>query len=110
MPAINQYSATPRELVELLIKAADVREGRWFLVANFGFSPGNFGATAAQLAPGVAVVLQGLGIQRELPGVAPEILVDAAKVKREVPEQDSEKPGAEPHAASKRAPRTKTST
>lgn len=98
MPEINQYMATPRELTELLIKSARIREGRWFLVANFGFAPGNFGSTPAQLAPGAAVIVQGIGIQREIPGIPPEIVVDASKLAHEV---------AEPSSASKRAGRAK---
>lgn len=66
MPEANQYMASPRELTELLLKSAGIREGRWFLVVNFGFAPGNYGPTPAQLAPGVAVVVQGVGVQREL--------------------------------------------
>jgi hypothetical protein len=83
MPEINQYMASPRELTELLLKSAGIREGRWFLVVNFGFAPGNYGPTPAQLAPGVAVVVQGVGIQREAPGVPAEILVDASKLTHE---------------------------
>lgn len=78
MPEINQYMASTKELTELLLRSAGIREGRWFLVVNFGFSPGNFGPVPAQLAPGVAVVVQGVGIQREAPGVPAEILVDAS--------------------------------
>jgi hypothetical protein len=85
MPEVNQYMVSPRELAELILKSANVREGRWFLVANFGFAPGNFGSSPAQLAPGVAVVLQGLGVQRETPElkIPPEIVVDAAKLHHE---------------------------
>jgi hypothetical protein len=98
MPEINQYMATPRELTELLIKSAGIRDGRWFLVATFGFAPGNFGPSPAQLAPGTAVIIQGIGIQREVPGIPPEIVVDASKVAHEP---------AEPSSTSKRAGRAK---
>jgi hypothetical protein len=84
MPEANQYMSSPRELTELLIKSSGIREGRWFLVATFGFAPGNFGPTPAQLAPGAAVVVQGIGIQREGPGIPEEMLVDASKLMHEV--------------------------
>jgi hypothetical protein len=83
MPEVNQYMASPKELTELLLKSAGIREGRWFLVANFGFAPSNFGPTPAQFAPGVAVIVQGIGIQREVPGIPAEILVDASKLNYE---------------------------
>jgi hypothetical protein len=99
MPEINQYMASPRELTELLLKSGGIREGRWFLVVNFGFAPGNYGATPTQLAPGVAVVVQGVGIQREAPGVPAEILVDASKLTYET---------SEPAQGAKRATRTRS--
>ncbi len=88
MPEINQYNVRPQELVELILKSANVREGKWFLVATFGFAPGNYGPGPAQLAPGVAVVLQGVGVQRETPEmkIPPEIVVDASKMLYEHPE------------------------
>ncbi len=99
MPEINQYMSTPRELTELLVRSARIREGRWFLIANFGFAPGNFGPTPAQLAPGAAVIVQGIGIQREVPGmIPPEIVVDASKLTHE---------SSEPSSPSKRAGRAR---
>jgi len=105
MPEINQYTVSPRELTELIIKSANVREGRWFLMANFGFAPGNFGPAPSQLAPGVAVIIQSLGIQRELPEakMPPEIVVDAAELARQTVESP---PPREPTKSG----RTKAST
>ena len=82
MPEVNQYLVKPKELVELIIKSAGIREGRWWLVANFGISPGNFGPTPEEVVPGLAVVIQNIGIQRELPNnPAPlGLVVDAAKI------------------------------
>jgi NAD(P)H-dependent flavin oxidoreductase YrpB (nitropropane dioxygenase family) len=82
MPEVNQYTVTPKELLELIVKSAGVREGRWHLIANFGFAPGNFGPVPAQMVPGVAVVIQSLGIQREVPEarIPPELVIDAAKI------------------------------
>ena len=83
MPDINNYTVSPKELVELIIKSANIREGRWFLMANLGFVPGNFGS-GGQMSPGATVVFQSMGIQRVTPElvVPPEmmdVVVDAAK-------------------------------
>ena len=101
MPEVNQYMATPRDLVEMLLKSAGIHEGRGALVANMGFAPGNFGPTPAQLTPGAAVVIQGIGIQREGPGIPQEMLVDAAKINPG---------GARPTGTPKKSGRTRTST
>lgn len=82
MPEINQYSVKPRELVELIIKAAGIHEGRWWLNINFGISPGNFGPSENEVVPGIAIAVQTVGVQREMPGVVapPALVVDAAVV------------------------------
>jgi hypothetical protein len=83
MPEINQYAVKPKELAELIVKSANIHEGRWMLAVTFGLAPGNFGPNESELAPGVAVVVQSVFIQREQPGTppAPEgMVVDAALV------------------------------
>ena len=79
---VDKFTVTNRELVELILKSAGIREGRWFLFSNFGFSPGHFGPNLSQLSPGVAVVIQNVGIQRETHGmkIPSEIVVDATKL------------------------------
>ncbi len=82
MPEINQYVFSNKELLELLIKQAGVREGRWVLMTNFGIMPGNFGSAveqaAQQIAPGVAVVINEMGIQRATAEMPEQMSVDAA--------------------------------
>jgi len=82
MPEINNYAVKPKELVELIVKASGVHEGRWYLAVNFGMAPGNFGPNEADVAPGMIVAVQGVFIQREDPAQpAPSaIVVDAAEV------------------------------
>ena len=46
-------------------------------MANFGFSAGNFGPTASQLAPGVAIVINQMGIQRAQADTLPEMWLAA---------------------------------
>lgn len=94
MAEVNQYVVSNKELAELIIKSAGVSEGRWVLIANFVFAPGNFGPTPVALSPGVAVILQSVGIQRVLPemNVPLEIVVDAAEITRgEAPAPKSRK-------------------
>lgn len=80
MPEINQYMFNNKELLELLIKQADVHDGRWILTTNFGFSAGNFGPTADQVAPGVAIIINQMGIQRAQADTPKEMWLDAAVV------------------------------
>jgi hypothetical protein len=80
MPEVNQYLFNHKELLELLIKKAGVHEGKWMLMANMGFSPGNFGPTPDQMSPGAAVIVLQMGIQRAIPETPPEMILDAAEV------------------------------
>jgi hypothetical protein len=83
MPEANQYVVTNRELIELILKSLGIRDGKWSLMVNFGMLPGGFGPNPAQIMPGMAVLLQNVGIQREPPDskAPPELIVDAAKLK-----------------------------
>lgn len=82
MPDVNQYTVGPKELVELIIKASGIHEGRWALMANLGMGVGNFGPTPDDVAPGVVVSIQSVGITRETAAAPqpPSITVDAAEV------------------------------
>ena len=82
MAEANQYSVTHKELIELIIKHADVHDGRWHLMAKFGFAGGNFGPKQDEIVPGVVVGLQNVGIQRVLKEdkVPAVVTVDAAEV------------------------------
>ena len=84
MPEANQYLFSNKELLELLVKKADVHEGRWMLMTNFNITAGNFGPAVDQTAPGVAVVIGQIGIQKA-PENAPEgTWVDASVVNPKV--------------------------
>lgn len=78
MPEANQYLFSHKELLELLVKKAGVHEGKWMIMANFGFSPGNFGPSPDQMAPGTVVVLLQVGIQRATPETPDPMTIDAA--------------------------------
>jgi hypothetical protein len=62
MPEVNQILFNHKELLEILIKKAGVHEGKWTIIANFGFSAGNFGPSPDQMTPGAVVALLQVGI------------------------------------------------
>ena len=80
MPEATQYAFKNRELLEMLIKQADIHDGRWVLSATFGFSVGNFGPTAQEMCPGGVVVLQAVGLIKAEESTPPEMMMDAATV------------------------------
>ena len=80
MPTANQFVLSHKELTELIIKQANVHEGRWMLMATFGFSVGNFGPTESEVLPGAVIGIQQLGIQRAEANSPSGLTVDAAEV------------------------------
>jgi hypothetical protein len=80
MPEVNQYLFPHKELLEMLIKRAGVHEGKWGLIANLGFTPGNFGPSPEQMNPGAAVLILQMGIQKAGPEIPDSLSMDAASV------------------------------
>jgi hypothetical protein len=78
MPEVNQIFFQHKEIAELLIKKADIHEGRWMLSVNFGFAAGNFGATPDQAAPGVVATVMAIGIMRAAQDTPDALQVDAS--------------------------------
>jgi hypothetical protein len=76
----NQYTFDHKEAVELLIKKADIHEGKWVLMVTLGFTAGNFTTGVDQAMPGAIVLVQKFGIQRAEPGSPESLVVDAALV------------------------------
>jgi hypothetical protein len=82
MPVTNQYTWSHKELVALLVKAAGIHEGRWYLMMNFALGAGNVGPSEDAVSPAAIIGITNVGIQRELPDQkAPaSLVVDAAEV------------------------------
>jgi hypothetical protein len=80
-----------RDIAELLIKKAGLHDGKWILSVNFGFSPGNFGATPEQAAPGVVVVVMGIGLAQASPESPAALQVDASVVNPATPQPPRKK-------------------
>jgi hypothetical protein len=99
MPAANQFTWNHKELITLMVKAAEIHEGRWGLLLNYGMTPGNFGISDAQLNPGLIVAVLGIGIQREPPGITipSSMVVDAAEVNPARPSEAPEPPSSRSH-------------
>lgn len=80
MPSVDSYMFSREELLELLIKSAGVHDGQWTLQVTFGFTAGNFGPDDQNLMPGVAAMVQKLGIARATPNSPASLTMDASKV------------------------------
>ena len=80
MPEAIQYVLGHKELVKLIIKECGVHDGRWYLLASFGVTAGNYGPSNDQMSPGVVVAVTQVGIQRADSNMPPEMVVDAAIV------------------------------
>jgi hypothetical protein len=80
MPEINQYLFSHKELVELMIKKADLHDGKWMLLVSFGFGAANAGPAPDQVIPTGVVGLQSVGIQKATPEAPPSLTVDAEVV------------------------------
>jgi hypothetical protein len=91
MSEVSQLFFQHKELVELLIKKANIHEGRWMLAVNFGFSAGNFGSTAEQVVPGAIVAVLGVGLLRAAQDTPDALQVDASVVNPAVPKPSRKK-------------------
>jgi len=80
MPEVSELTWTHKELIELMIKAANIHDGRWMIELKLSFTPMNSGPSESQISPGVIVGVTGIGIHRELPGAPSALVVDAAEV------------------------------
>jgi hypothetical protein len=80
MPEVNQYTFKYQEVLEVLIKKADLHQGKWQLIMTFGLAAANMGPTPAELVPGAAVAVTGIGLQKAVEGSPEALTADAAIV------------------------------
>ena len=80
MPEVSQYSFKYSEILEALVKKADLHEGKWQLTVAFGLTGANMGPTPAEIVPGVAIAITGLGLQKATPESPQSLTIDAAVV------------------------------
>lgn len=80
MPEVNQLNFKYQEVVEALIKKADLHEGKWQLIMHFGLAGANMGPSPAEVVPGAAVAITGISLGRATPESPESLVADAAAV------------------------------
>jgi hypothetical protein len=80
MPEVGQYIFTHKELTEMMVKKADLHEGKWMLMVAFAFGAVNGGPSPDQMVPSAVAGVQSIGIQKAVPESPPSLVVDAAEV------------------------------
>lgn len=80
MPEIETYTFKHKELVELLIKASKVHEGKWVLQVNFGFAAVNMGQNDDDILPAALVLMNHVGITKAKADSPKALVVDASDV------------------------------
>lgn len=80
MPEISQYTFSLTEIMEVLVKEADLHEGMWQLLISFNFGAGNFPVDAKTHLPGAVATIASIGLSRAEANSPPNLVVDAAKV------------------------------
>jgi hypothetical protein len=80
MPEVNQIFFQHKEVAEVLLKKANIHEGKWMLSVNFGFAVGNFGAIPDQATPGAVATVLAIGIIRAAQDTPEALQVDASVV------------------------------
>ena len=80
MPEVNSYTFTHKEVLVALVKQAGLHEGRWQLSMTFGLAAMNMGPNEAEVVPGAAVAVTGIGLQKAAPESPVALTIDAAEV------------------------------
>jgi hypothetical protein len=80
MPEVSQYSFSHVEVLELLIKKADLHEGKWQLIINFTFAAANAGPTPADIIPSAFVGVASFGLTKAGDQSPPSLTLDAGVV------------------------------
>jgi hypothetical protein len=80
MPEINQYTFKYSEVIEALIKHANLHEGKWQIIMTFGLGAANMGPNPAEVVPGAAVAVVNIGLQKAAADSPESLVIDAAIV------------------------------
>jgi hypothetical protein len=80
MPEPTKLAFTYQEVLAALIKQAGLHEGTWQLTMSFGLGAINMGPTEAEVVPGAAVAVTGIGLQKARQDSPPALTADAAVV------------------------------
>jgi hypothetical protein len=77
MPEASQYNFSHLEVLELLVKKANLHEGKWQLIVNFTFGALNAGPSPSEVLPAGMVAVASLGITKAAPESPSNLTVDA---------------------------------
>jgi hypothetical protein len=80
MPEPSQYMFKYKEIAEALVKQAGLHEGKWQVIMTFGLGAANMGPSEAEIVPGAAVAVTGIGLGKAVDGSPEALTVDAAVV------------------------------
>jgi hypothetical protein len=80
MPEANQYMFKYPEIAAALVKLAGLHEGKWQVIMTFGLGALNMGPSDAEMVPGAAVGVTGIGLQRATETSPKALVVDAAEI------------------------------
>jgi hypothetical protein len=80
MPESTRLSFSYQEVLEALIKKADLHQGRWQLVMTFGLTALNMGPKDSEVVPGAAIAVTAIGLQKATTQSPPALTADAATV------------------------------
>lgn len=78
MPEPTQFSFTWAEVAELLVKRANLHEGRWVVLPEFSVNAGIIGQTPGDSKPGAAILLNSLQLVRAQADAPERLVVDAS--------------------------------
>lgn len=80
MLEVSQLTFNHKEILELLVKKADIHEGKWMLAMSFHFSAVNAGRSPDEMFPSAVVSVSSIGLQKAQPDSPPGLVVDASVV------------------------------
>lgn len=77
----TQYEFSLKEAAEILLKASNIKEGKWSIGVGFGVSVGNFGPKGEEVKPTVMTIVEGLQVTRVKDGDPDNgLVIDASKL------------------------------
>jgi hypothetical protein len=80
MPEANQYTFKHQEVLELLIKKAELHDGKWQLGFTYGLTAVNAGPSPEQIVPGAMLGIMNVVLIKAQDDSPAALVADAAVV------------------------------
>ncbi|MES2845608.1 MAG: hypothetical protein V4747_11315 [Pseudomonadota bacterium] len=80
MPEVDSYKFSHVELLELMVKSANIHDGKWMLQVHFNITVANIGPEESAVSPGAVVAVQQIGIIKAKDDAPKSLVIDAAIV------------------------------